>query len=542
LSFTGSRAYSVTVAGGGLDLTVPTVYVTQATQTQAFDVPLVKDRNGYLRSFVIASQANSATPQVRVRVFDGGGHLLQTYTIPAPGTSVPTSIDESSLANSWNQLIPGTLLQPGYSLQVDVDPSDLIPETSEANNTWPSSGSPQALDVRDLQVLNMTLVPVTTTSGTGNVNAGNAASFMDYTRRLQPIPDYDALVRATMSSTATLGADGTGWDTMLNEVTARRTADGSSRYYFGVVHVAYVSGVAGLGWIGYPVATGWDYLPSGSWVMAHEIGHNWDYGHTACTGGEDGPDLGYPYPGGIIGVYGYDLWSSAQKDKTANKDVMSYCSPQWISDYTYKKILTFREGSPIGLREDARDKASQEPCLLVWGLRRNGELLLEPSFLITTRPSIPIPGPYRVEGLDVSGQRLWFQDFDLMRSTHPSDPTSAGFCFAVPMPVALLDRIQALRILRGGEELVRRGSAGPLPGQAYRQTPAEISISRVGEDAVDLTWSPSRAPVVMVRDLERDECIGFARNGYGRLSTSSRRLELLFSDGIHTRVQAWPRD
>ncbi len=541
-SFRGSRAFSVTITAGGFDLTVPTVYITQATQTQAFDVPLVKDRNGYLRVFVIASAANSATPQVRVRVFDSGSSLLQTYTMSAPGASVPTSIGESSLSNSWNQLIPGSLIQPGYSLAVDVDPDNLISESNDANNAWPSSGSPRAMDVRDLPVLNMTLVPVTTTAGTGNVNAGNAALFMDYTRRLQPIPDYNALVRAAMSSTAALSADGTGWDTVLDEVTAQRIADGSSRYYFGVVHVTYGSGVAGFGWIGYPVAIGWDYLPSGSWVIAHEIGHNWDYGHTTCTGSEDEPDPGYPYPGGIIGAYGYDVWTPALKDRTTYKDVMSYCSPQWISDYTYKKILAFREGSPIGLREEARGKAAKEPCLLIWGLRRNGAMLLEPSFLIATRPSIPAPGPYRLEGLDASGQCLWSQDFDLMRSTHPSDPTSGGFCFAVPMSAALLDRIQALRVVKSGEELIRREPTKAVPAQAYRQTPTEISIARFGDEAVDLAWDSSRSPVVMVRDLERDECIGFARNGSARLSTSSRHLELLFSDGVHTRAQRWPRE
>jgi hypothetical protein len=276
--------------------------------------------------------------------------------------------------------------------------------------------------------------------------------------------------------------------------------------------------------------------------MAHEIGHNWGYRHTLCSGDEDEPDPGYLYPGGIIGVYGYDLWASTQKGKTAYKDVMSYCDPRWISDYTYKKILTFRESSPIGLRKDVQGEAPKEPCLLVWGLRRNGAMILEPSFLIATRPSIPTPGPYRVEGLDALGHRLWSQDFALMRSTHPTDPTSAGFCFAVPMSAGLLDRIHALRIVRGGEELVRRESTGPLPGQAYRRTPTDVAMSRFGEEAVDLTWDSSGAPVVMVRDLERDECIGFARNGSVRLSTSSRRLELLFSDGVHTRVQRWPQE
>jgi hypothetical protein len=283
-------------------------------------------------------------------------------------------------------------------------------------------------------------------------------------------------------------------------------------------------------------------MPSGSWTLAHEIGHNWNYGHTRCAGSEGGPDPGYPYPNGTIGAYGYDLWASTLKDKTAYKDLMSYCNPQWISDYTYKKILTFRAGSPIGLLKEPQGEAPKEPCLLVWGLRRDSELLLEPSFLISTRPSPPAQGPYRVEGLDALGRVLWSQSFDLLQTTHPYDPTSAGFCFAVPLPAETVDRIAALRIVESGEELVRRESAEPQMLQGFRQTPTEVSLISHGDGTADLAWDSARAPVVMVRDLERDECIGFARNGHMRLSTSSQRLELLFSDGVHTRVQRWPED
>jgi hypothetical protein len=539
VGFSGTRDFSVTIANSELDLTVPVVYITQAIQTQAFDVPLVKDRDGYLRAFVLAGQVNHATPQVRVRIYDGGS-LLATYAISPPGTSTPTSIGESSLSNSWNQIIPGALIQPGYSLRVEVDPDNLISETDEANNTWPASGSAQALDVRDLAMLNMTLVPVNTTSGTGNVNAGNAGSFMDYPRRIHPIPDYDAVVRATMSSSATLAADGTGWDTMLSELTAQRTADGSSRYYFGLCHVGYYSGVAGLSWVGYPVGVGWDYLPSGSWVLAHEIGHNWNYGHTRCTGSEDRVDTGYPYPGGEIGAYGYDLWASSLKDQATYKDVMSYCNPQWISDYTYKKILAYRESSPIGLRGQAGEESPKEPCLLVWGLRRHGQILLEPSFFLSTRPSLLPSGPFSVEGLDESERILWSQSFDLLQSTDAGDPTSAGFCLAVPMSAVLLDQIQVLRIAEGGVERVRRGSAGLSVQQSPGRLPAAISVTSAGPDGVDLRWDSSRAPVVMVRDHDRDECIGFVRGGSTRLTTASRHLELLSSDGVHTRVQRWP--
>jgi hypothetical protein len=538
LSFTGSREYDVTVTAGSLDLTVPVMYITQATQTQAFDVPLVADRNGLLRAFVIANEANGATPDVRVRIYDAGDGLVQTYTIPAPGASVGTTITEGILSSTWNQLIPGSLLQPGYSVLVDVDPANLIPEVNESNNAWPPSGTAYDMDVRDLLPLNMTLVPVDGPDGMGDVDAGNAASFLDYTCRMHPMPDYDAAVRAPMSSSTTLNANGTGWDVVLNEVTALRTADGSNRYYFGAVAVSYTSGVAGMGWLGYPVAIGWDYLPSGSLVMAHEIGHNFDRLHTPCNG-EGNVDPNYPYPGGIIGAYGYDLWSSTLLSSTTYKDLMSYCSPQWISDYTYKGVLDFRESSPIGLA--GQWEAAEEPCLLVWGLRRNGEIVLEPSFSITTRPSLPDPGPFRVEGVNASGARLWSESFDLMLPTHMTDPTAAGFCFAIPMSAALLDQTQILRIVENGQELARRESIAASPGLGFRQTPVAAQVTRVA-GGVDFEWDASRAPVVLLRDVDRNECVGFGRDGHARFLTSAQRLELLFSNGIHTQVQTWPEE
>ncbi|MCA9758116.1 MAG: putative Ig domain-containing protein [Candidatus Eisenbacteria bacterium] len=535
--FTGNREYTLTVAATTFDMEVTAVYITQATQRMDFGVPLVKDRDGLLRAFVVANESNSETPDVRVRIYNAADALVQTYTISAPGSSVGTSTNEGTLTSTWNQLIPGTYLQPGYSILVDVDPTGAVPESNESNNNWPVSGTPSDLDVRDLSRLQMTLVPVSAPLGTGGVNSGNAATFMDYTRRIQPIPDYDVTVRASLSSSTTLLSNGGGWETMLNEVTVQRTADASSDYYYGVVHVNYSSGVAGLGWVGYPVAIGWDYLPSGSWVLAHEIGHNFDRIHTACSG-ESGTDPDYPYSSGYIGVYGYDLWASTQKDKNSYRDIMSYCNPQWTSDYTYEAVLSYRETSPYDRPAAARG-GSEEPCLLVWGTRRDGVVKMEPSLQLTTRPVYPEPGEYRVEGLDASGAVVWSQSFEMMAITHMPEPDAAGFNFAVPMSQDLLDQIVTLRVMEGSTEKAKHETQSASQGQLFRQmtTPAELTPRADG--TLDVSWDASRAPIVMVWDLDRDECVGIGRNGFTQVSVSDRRYELRFSDGVHTRIETW---
>ena len=127
-----------------------------------------------------------------------------------------------------------------------------------------------------------------------------------------------------------------------------------------------------------------------------------------------------------------------------------------------------------------------------------------------------------------------------MRTTHPSDPTSAGFCFAVPMSEGTLDDVVTLRVVEHGTEVARRAAATQAPPGSPRPLGSEALVTPTA-GGVDITWDPSLAPVVMVRDADRGECLGFARNGHGHITGSVGRLELLLSDGVHTRTQSWVR-
>lgn len=72
-------------------------------------------------------------------------------------------------------------------------------------------------------------------------------------------------------------------------------------------------------------------------TAAHEIGHAHGRAHSPC-GGATNPDPTYPHANGAIGVWGYDLG-----DRTLIRpsfgDVMSYCVPAWISDWTYNALF-----------------------------------------------------------------------------------------------------------------------------------------------------------------------------------------------------------
>ena len=225
------------------------MYLTQSTQTYAGDVPLVQNRDGFLRVFVLANQFNLATPAVRVRFYRN--LVLQSQVeIPAPAASVPTVADESSLGSSWNVPVSGAMIQPGLSIVAEVDPSNTVLESNEHDNASPTSG-PLLMTVRSTSTLNVTFVPVIQrgNSQKGNVAGGNQDEFLQITGKMHPLASYNSSVHAayTTSTMDTLQDDNgnSAWGTILGEIDAVRTAEHSSRYYFGVAKVSYSSGVAG---------------------------------------------------------------------------------------------------------------------------------------------------------------------------------------------------------------------------------------------------------------------------------------------------------
>lgn len=75
-----------------------------------------------------------------------------------------------------------------------------------------------------------------------------------------------------------------------------------------------------------------------AWVMAHELGHNHGAPHAPCAV-LDYFDQDYPYANGALGTTGYDQVSGNFYPSSDRRDVMGYCTPQWISDYNYRRFF-----------------------------------------------------------------------------------------------------------------------------------------------------------------------------------------------------------
>lgn len=524
-SATVGATVSYAVAGpAALNLRIDGMYLTQSVQTYAGAVPLVQNRDGFLRVFVTANQGNLAQPAVRVRFFSAGVLVSET-TIPAPGPTVPLSPSEGALASSWNLPVPKTLIQPNLSILAEVDPANAIAESNESDNSFPATGVAQPMDVRAASTFSVRFVPIlqSVNGRQGDVTNANKAGYLVEALKLHPLSAVDADLRAPYTTdvpAVTAGNDNGEWTTVLSELDALRVADGTTRYYYGVVSPTYSSGVAGIGYIGGKAALGWDRSGADE-VAAHEWGHNWGRLHSPC-GGAPNPDPNYPYAGGSTGVYGLDVAAQAVMPPTST-DVMAYCANTWISDYTYQGVLAYRSAHPDVVAASA---PAVQPSLLVWGRVVDGRPVLEPAFAVVTRPVLPARGgPYSLEGRAADGTELFHLSFSpLQVADDPRD--GEHFAFAVPLPADRAPALATLRLVVPGRPAVSVRATGAVP------SPTDVRIQRAAAGRVALTWDPVRHPMLMVRDPVTGEVLSFARGGRSEVVTERPDLDVQLSNGI----------
>jgi hypothetical protein len=540
------------------NLAIDGMYVTQVVQTYPGDVPLVAGRPGFLRVFVRATTANFVQPSVRVRLYQGST-LAQTLILAAPSTSVPTEISEGTLTSSWNAGIPASLIQPGLRILADVDPTNAIQEADEGDNSFPVDGSPSVPPLQTTLPLNLAFVPVQHSSNgaTGNVTGENMEQYLAFARKVLPIKDIVPVLHAVFATSTppVVSNDGnSSWIQLLGEINALRTAEGSTDYYMGIVNVSYTSGVAGYGYVPGRSTVTWDRLPSASPIAAHELSHNLGRGHAPC-GATSGIDPYYPYPFGIIGVYGYDVSLDLLKPP-GTSDLMGYCGFGWISDYNYVGILNYRASTPNSavmpnvlssrgrLTSTAWEASVQSPevrsSLVVWGRIEDGTPVLEPAFAAVTRPLLPSrPGPNRIEALASDGRVLFAWSFEGDQPADLAGRSVRQFAFAVPLDTVTSQSIAVLRLTSGTGASVQLTASGT---QLADPRALEATLGRPGEVALRLRDPAVRLAVV--RDRASRQIVAFVRAGTTVLRSRATDFDVELSDGIRSvrrTVRAAPR-
>ena len=550
---TAPRTFTLNTAASNLDLHADRVQLTQSTQTLDNAVPLVAGKPGLIRVFVLANQANTATPSVRVTL-KNNGVAVSGYpkTILSTRTSVPTTLDESTLGSSWNLVVPGTdLTTPtgsGFSVLAEVDPGGAVSEADKTNNSLSSN-----LAVTTVPTFKTTIFPVILSSGNGDISEANKAAWVARLAKMYPVASVDIQVGTPFTgSVSTLSSDGTGWSSLLLSLRTKHTADAASdRYYFGALKVSYDSGVAGLGYVPtgssdnfmYRTAIGWDksgYSDGGNFpeVFAHETGHNMGRNHSPCATGSNipaSPDPKYPYAGGTIGVWGYDSALNTLHSPLTDKDIMGYCSPNWVSDYVYKGILNFRNGNGGFLTVGAEDApmvvaSPRKESLIVRGIvHEDGRVELLPSFRTLAQPTPQSgSGEYSLRCLDAAGATLFSTPLELVEVGCPPNQQERHFLVALPLDATVLDAIKGLDILKSGKAAAQMRSTGATASLVVGQPEAR----RLDANHVHLVWDASAHQAVLVRDSDTGEVIAILDGGSQVIQSSSMHFDLTFSDGV----------
>jgi hypothetical protein len=462
-----------------VNLSAPTIYLIQTAQNPQGDVPLIAGIQALLRVFVSSEPASFYQPRARATFYLGDTEV-HTATLLPRSYLLPQAIDESRLDRSYNAIIPGSVLQPGVEMVVELDIDGVTPLAPGSKLRIPAEGR-KALDVRVMPRFDLTIVPVLHAD---HQNQGvfswistlqtPTSSDMRFFRSVLPIGDLDLEVREAYTTSADLSTDA-GWRGFLREITALRIADGSDRWYYGALVLPPGSAWGGLASIGNPYSVG----RNSASTFAHEIGHNLSLRHAPC-GGAGGPDPFYPHDGGSIGVWGYEGYSPSSlgslKDPGNFKDLMGYCSPRWISDYSFTKALNFR--LDVGALPSSPEP--EQEVLLLWGSAGDGEMLLEPSFVLDAPPVLPgEDGPYRLEGLDSQGGVL----FSLSFAPEKVEWGGGQFAFAVPLGTENIEELEAIS-LSGPEGALTVDRSTRLPQMTMVTDGADGSIVAFLRDGV----------------------------------------------------------
>lgn len=203
----------------------------------------------------------------------------------------------------------------------------------------------------DTGKLKIRFIPLTANGRTAETTDAVLDVYRKYLLAMYPVDEVEFTIADPLEI-----AYPVSWNRVLDQLRALRqsNAEGSDEYYYGLLRPTetfqqFCRGgcTAGISYIGSVRQTGTrvslglayaDEMSSG--IMAHEVGHAHGRSHAPCApGGIQGVDSRYPHAQGVTGVWSYDFRSMKFLDPSDTRDIMGYCDPKWISDYTYEALV-----------------------------------------------------------------------------------------------------------------------------------------------------------------------------------------------------------
>jgi hypothetical protein len=488
-----------------VDLTISNIEITQAIQDFDNVAPLVQDKTTYVRIYPKVDIADRRVT-AQLRGFRGGVEFFPPLKPRDPFVTVHTTgAKRETLNDSFIFWVPPAWRSGTVTFQAEINPSGAmipVPETDTSNNIL----SIERTFIPKPPVC-VTMIPVRTHGSRYTVDSPGFRGIIARFESLWPVPKVNIFYQSTPISKVEppffrlvpyeLPKNSAR---VLNALILRRffssgvvCPSGSPFRTVGMVSPdTNTGGVAGAAWQTHTVS--WVQMegfgvsfntPPGGVTMAHELAHNFGdknrWRHVACPGpGQPGapdninPD--YPYPTDQIGpnrpdaFWGFDPISKAIIPPKLGKDFMSYCGPEWVSDYMWTNIfneINLRV-APVRSLETANTLAdlNQSAEILVVGgvitpaanvatfdyvYRLSQDMISTPTLeelqLNQDAPTSPAV-TYRLELLDTSGAVLFSLPFEPIKDTE-TENAEQGFFLTVPFD----PRTARVRITRNAQEL-----------------------------------------------------------------------------------------
>lgn len=317
--------------------------------------PVVAGREALVRVYVEPMAGWSAREvQGELALVSSSGTMHYTATLTPSAAST-----DASLGSTLNFNVPAGILAKDTTYSVVLQSKAGAPPAGDTSKArYPATGT-EALGAKSTgETLKVKIVPIQYGADGSNRLPDTSPTQLEAYRRafytMYPAKQVEITVRAAYPYASAISANGSGFSNALNAMVKLRQTDGAPKdvYYYGAFAAAssfssYCAGgcVTGLcGLLSSPsdsvgracVGVGFTGAQSAG-TAAHEIGHAHGREHAPC--GTSG-DAKYPYSGGSIGAWGYDLVGKKLLSPSGTKDFMSYCDPTWISDYTYAALAT----------------------------------------------------------------------------------------------------------------------------------------------------------------------------------------------------------
>ena len=394
-------------------LELPLMKVGHVLATEERGAPLIAGKRALVRAFVELGPSFQQRPLLGVLDVKTP---LRTRSLVSERTVTATS-SQDDLASTFVFEVSAEDLGPTTEYRVRVLEADTTPLAR-----FPEQGyTPFA--AQPLSSFKLTVVPFWSNGFGPKTDDAELAGLRRRILALYPSSDVEITLGKAVQLPYVVDADGGGWDDALDLIYALRSkaAPAADVFYYGLMapaksYDAYCPESCVLGFstiadaddadargsIGIGVFEDGSGAKDAGDTMVHELGHALGRDHAPC-GILDPTDIDPEWPKdpahakGLIGRYGYDFELGRLVKPRPAKDVMSYCTPTWISDYTYAGITERLQA--IGLESQRALSAPSPPRFRLARIRRTGQSIwLEP------RNKNGTASPQAVPLLDATGR------------------------------------------------------------------------------------------------------------------------------------------